>query len=140
LNAGRSGKIIEPLIRPLGFDWKIGIGLVSSLMQREAFVSAMGTIYNMQEGGSTSASGSLGEAMRNDRDPVTGQPTFTLLTALSLLVYYVLAMQCLSTVAVVRRETNSWRWPLLQIAYMSVLAYGCTFIVYRFGLTLGWGG
>jgi ferrous iron transport protein B len=138
--AGQAGKTIEPLIRPLGFDWKIGIGLVSSLMQREAFVSAMGTIYNMQADGNTPAKGSLGEAMRNDRDPVTGQPTFTLLTALSLLAYYVLAMQCLSTVAVVRRETNSWRWPLLQIAYMSILAYGCTFMVYRVGLTLGWGG
>jgi ferrous iron transport protein B len=138
--AGRTGKTIEPLIRPLGFDWKIGIGLVSSLLQREAFVSAMGTIYNMQGEGDSPQSGSLGEAMRGDRDPVTGQPTFTLLTALSLLVYYVLAMQCLSTVAVVRRETNGWRWPLLQIAYMSILAYGCTFIVYRVGLTLGWGG
>ena len=138
--AGLAGKTIEPLIRPLGFDWKIGIGLVSSLLQREAFVSAMGTIYNMQGEENTPVPGSLGEAMRADRDPVTGQPTFTLLTALSLLVYYVLAMQCLSTVAVVRRETNGWRWPLLQIAYMSVLAYGCTFIVYRAGLTLGWGG
>ena len=138
--AGRSGKFIEPLIRPLGFDWKIGIGLVSSLMQREAFVSAMGTIYNMQGQSDAPARASLGEAMRSDRDPASGQPTFTLLTAVSLLVYYVLAMQCLSTVAVVRRETNSWRWPLVQIAYMSALAYGCTFIVYRVGLTLGGGG
>jgi ferrous iron transport protein B len=138
--AGLAGKTIEPLIRPLGFDWKIGIGLVSSLLQREAFVSAMGTIYNMQGEENTPATGSLGEAMRGDRDPVTGRPTFTLLTAISLLVYYVLAMQCLSTVAVVRRETNGWRWPILQIAYMSILAYGCTFFVYRVGLTLGWGG
>jgi len=138
--AGRTGKTIEPLIRPLGFDWKIGIGLVSSLLQREAFVSAMGTIYSMQAEEDTPESGSLGEALRSDRDPLTGQPTFTLLTALSLLVYYVLAMQCLSTVAVVRRETNGWRWPLIQIAYMSILAYGSTFIVYRVGLTLGWGG
>ena len=137
--AGRAGQLIEPVIRPLGFDWKIGIGLITSLLQREAFVSAMATIYNVDDGNDTRDAGSLHEAMRGDIDTATGANTFTLLTAISLMVYYVLAMQCLSTVAIVRKETNSWKWPLFQIAYMTALAYGATFIVYQGGLTLGWG-
>lgn len=138
--AGRAGTAIEPVLEPLGFDWKIGIGLISSMLQREAFVSAMATIYNLNESGDEGTGVSLREAMQSDRDPATGLPTFTTLTAICLMVYYVLAMQCLSTVAVVRRETNSWRWPLLQIVYMTALAYGMTFLVYRFGLLIGWGG
>ncbi len=135
--AGRAGLMIEPIIRPLGFDWKIGIGLISSLMQREAFVSAMATIYNVQ--GDDGQEVSLRDAMKQDRDPLTGARTFTLLTAMSLMVYYVLAMQCLSTVAIVRRETNGWKWPLIQVAYMTALAYGVTFLVHRGGLMFGWG-
>ncbi len=139
--AGRAGHMIEPMIKPLGFDWKIGIGLVSSLLQREVFVSTMGTIYNIQSASSGDAGSiSLRQQMSQDRDPVTGFPTFTLLTALCVMVYYVLAMQCLSTVAVMRRETNGWKWPLFQIGYMTALAYVVTFIVYRAGLWLGIGG
>jgi ferrous iron transport protein B len=136
--AGRMGKTMEPVLHPLGFDWKIGIGLVSSLMQREAFVSTMATIYNLrtEDGKSTS----LREALRHDVDPQTGAHHFTLLTALCLMVYYVLAMQCLSTFAIMRRETRSWRWPFFQLVYMTVLAYGGTFLVYRIGLGIGWGG
>ena len=137
--AGKAGQSIEPLIRPLGFDWKIGIGLISSLLQREAFVSAMATIYNVQNEDGTESEISLQEAMKQDRDASTGELTFTLLTAICLMVYYVLAMQCLSTVAVVRRETNGWKWPIFQIAYMTALAYGVTFLVYRGGLFFGWG-
>jgi len=136
--AGRLGQSIEPVIRPLGFDWKIGIGLISSLMQREAFVSTMATIYNIDDAGGGSGP-SLREAMRRDVDPSTGAASFTLLTAVSLMVYYVLAMQCLSTVAIVRKETNGWKWPLVQIAYMTVLAYSITFLVYRCGTYFGWG-
>lgn len=135
--AGTIGKSIEPVLRPLGFDWKIGIGLITSLMQREAFISAMGTIYNIQA--DTDGTVSLRQAIRQDINPATGKPTFTLLTAICLMVYYVLAMQCLATVAIMRRETNSWRWPLFQIAYMSVLAYGVTFVVYRVGILFGVG-
>ncbi len=139
--AGRAGHLIEPVIRPLGFDWKIGIGLVSSLLQREVFVSTMGTIYNIENAsGGDGGSISLRQQMSQDRDPATGLPTFTLLTALCVMVYYVLAMQCLSTVAVMRRETNGWKWPLFQIGYMTALAYVVTFIVYRAGLWLGMGG
>jgi ferrous iron transport protein B len=137
--AGRLGKTIEPAIRPLGFDWKIGIGLVSSVFQREMFVSTLGTIYNIQsddDGGSIS----LKEQMRKDVDPETGRRLFTPLTGVALMVFYVLAMQCLSTVAVMRRETNGWKWPLFQIGYMTALAYVATFAVYRAGLAMGLGG
>ena len=138
--AGRAGKALEPIIRPLGFDWKIGIGLISSLLQREAFVSAMATIYDVRDAGAAAGTSTVYDAMRHDQNPVTGMPTFSLLTAVSLMVYYVLAMQCLSTVAIVRRETNSWKWPLIQIAYMTALAYGITLLVYQGGMLMGWGG
>jgi ferrous iron transport protein B len=134
--AGRAGKLIEPAIEPLGFNWKIGIGLISSMFQREVFVSTMGTIYNIQdtEGEETS---SLVQKMREDVDPATGRPTWTLPVALALLVYYVLAMQCLSTVAIMRRETNGWKWPALQFATMSGLAYVAALVVYQVGSVLG---
>ncbi|MCZ6776741.1 MAG: ferrous iron transport protein B [Ignavibacteria bacterium] len=137
--AGRAGHLIEPLIRPLGFDWKIGIGLIGSILQREVFVSTMGTIYNIKNADEESGTLSLKEQMQNDKDPVTGKPTFTVLTAICLMVYYVLAMQCLSTVAVMRRETNGWKWPLFQFGYMTMLAYSVTFLVFRVGLWIGGG-
>ncbi len=129
---GRVGHFIEPSIQPLGFDWKIGIGIVSSLLQREVFVSTMGTIYNIENADEESLS--LREQMQKEIDPATGLPKFTALTAICLMVYYVLAMQCLSTIAVVRRETNGWKWPLFQFGYMTVLAYAGTFVTYRVGL------
>ncbi len=138
--AGIAGKAIAPLIKPLGFDWKIGIGLVSSVMQREVFVSTMGTIYGVSSTNQKEEQSFVGDRMRADRDPVTGKPAFTVLTAICIMVYYVLAMQCLSTVAIMRRETNSWRWPIFQIGYMTALAYTVTFVVYRTGLFLGMGG
>lgn len=137
---GMTGQMIEPLIKPLGFDWKVGIGLIGSLLQREVFVSTMGTIYNIQNSDQSNGSVSLKEQMRSDRNPVTGARTFTALTAICIMVYYVLAMQCMSTVAVMRRETNGWKWPLFQIGYMTSLAYGATFVVYHAGLFLGFGG
>jgi ferrous iron transport protein B len=136
---GRAGQVIEPLITPLGFDWKIGIGIIGSLLQREVFVSTMGTIYNIQNADDQSASISLREKMRNDINPETGLPVWTALTALCVMIYYVLAMQCMSTVAVMRRETNGWKWPLFQIGYMTALAYGVTFLAYQVGLFFGWG-
>jgi ferrous iron transport protein B len=138
--AGMAGRMIEPAIRPLGFDWKIGIGLVTSLLQREVFVSTMGTIYNVKNADASDGSVSLQQLMQNDRDQATGAHTFTMLTAICIMVYYVLAMQCLSTVAVMKRETNGWKWPLFQIGYMTTLAYSVTFAVYHAGLWLGWGG
>jgi len=138
--AGWGGRMVEPVIRPLGFDWKIGIGLLTSLLQREVFVSTMGTMYGLQGGDEAGTGESLASLMRADRDPVTGIPTFTVLTALCIMVYYVLSMQCLSTIAVMRRETNGWKWPLVQISYMTALAYGATFVLYRVGTALGIGG
>ena len=128
---GQAGHIIEPLIRPLGFDWKIGIGILTSLLQREVFVSTVSTIYNIQGGNDNSVS--LRVQMQKDIDPATGLSKFTVLTALCVMVYYVLAMQCMSTLAVVRRETNGWKWPLFQLGYMTTLAYVVTFAVYRIG-------
>jgi ferrous iron transport protein B len=136
---GRAGQVIEPLIKPLGFDWKIGIGIIGSLLQREVFVSTMGTIYNIQSGDDEQANVSLREKMVNDVNPETGLPVWTTLTAICVMIFYVLAMQCMSTVAVMRRETNGWKWPLVQIGYMTALAYGVTFIAYRVGLVFGWG-
>jgi ferrous iron transport protein B len=136
---GRAGQVIEPLIKPLGFDWKIGIGIIGSLLQREVFVSTMGTIYNIQSGNDEQASVSLREKMVNDVNPETGLPVWTALTAICVMIFYVLAMQCMSTVAVMQRETNGWKWPLVQIGYMTALAYGVTFIAYRVGLVFGWG-
>ena len=136
--AGYAGHALEPLIKPLGFDWKMGIGIVSSFGAREVFVSAMGTVYNVddpEEKGQVD----LQQKLRDDTDPRTGKHVFSPLVAVCLMVYYVLAMQCMSTVAVVRRETNGWRWPLFQIAYMTALAWCGTFLVYHIGLYFHWG-
>ena len=129
---GHVGHFIEPTLKPLGFDWKIGIGIVSSLLQREVFVSTMGTIYNIENVDRGSLS--LREQIQKEIDPVTGLPKFTALTAICLMVYYVLAMQCMSTIAVMKRETNGWKWPAFQFTYMTILAYAGTFITYRVGL------
>ena len=132
--AGQAGHLIEPVIKPLGFDWKIGLGLVGSLLQREIFVSTMGTIYGIENASESSGNRTLVERLQQDIDPVSGRSTYTLLTAICLMVFYVLAMQCLSTFAVVKRETNGWKWPLFQLGYMTALAYSVTFVVYRIGL------
>jgi ferrous iron transport protein B len=109
-------------------------------MQREVFVSTMGTIYNVQNAAEHGMTGSLRDQMRQDIEPSTGRHTFTSLTALCVMVYYVLSMQCLSTVVVLRRETNGWKWPLVQIGYMTALAYSVTFAAFTLGTILGMGG
>jgi ferrous iron transport protein B len=135
---GYAGHIIEPVIAPLGFDWKMGIGIVSSFAAREVFVSAMGTVYNVGDTEGEKGQVDLRDKMRADRDPQTGKPVYTPLVAICLMVYYVLAMQCMSTVAVVKRETNGWKWPLFQIGYMTGLAWVVTFIVYHVGHLMGY--
>ena len=135
---GMFGRLIEPAIIPLGFDWKIGVGLVTSLFQREMFVSTMGTLYSIDTPGSEPLS--LSDRIRQGSTLPGAKTTFTTLTALCVMVYYVLAMQCLSTVFIMRRETNGWKWPMFQVAYMSALAYAVTFVVYRAGIFLGAGG
>ncbi len=126
--AGKIGHAIEPVIAPLGFDWRIGIGLVGSFAAREIFVSTMGMVFNIEDADETSPP--LKDAF-NDARRVDGTPLFTPAVCISLMVFYVLAMQCVSTVAVVRRETNSWRWPIFQIFYMTGLAYIGSFIAFN---------
>jgi ferrous iron transport protein B len=134
--AGRLGHFLEPAIAPLGFNWKIGIGLIGAMSAREVFVSTMGNVYAVGDADETSQP--LQKQMMNDRWP-NGQPVWTPLVAVSLLVYFVLAMQCISTLAVVKRETNSWKWPLFMQVYMTALAWGAAFVVYQGGKLLGWG-
>ncbi|MDP4242890.1 MAG: ferrous iron transport protein B [Bacteroidota bacterium] len=136
---GVFGHAIEPAIAPLGFNWKMGIGMISSFVAREVFVSAMGTVYSVGDVGTEKAQFDLQQRMKADTNPASGAKVFTPLVAISLMVYYVLAMQCISTLAVVRRETNSWKWPLFQLSYMTVLAWVVTFAVYHGGKMLGLG-
>ena len=133
--AGKIGHAIEPVIRPLGFDWKIGIGLLTSFAAREVMVSTMATIYNVEATGDNIVN--LREAMRSDVDVKTGMPVYTPLVALALMVFYVFAAQCMATFAIVRQETNSWKWPLFMIAYLTILAYLGALFVYQGGLLLG---
>ncbi len=137
--AGMLGRAIEPVIAPLGFDWKIGIGLVASFAAREVFVSTMSTVYNVGEfNDSDEGMKTLEQTLREQERP-DGSPVYTTLTGITLMVFYVFAMQCVSTVAVVRRETNSWKWPVFQWFYMGVLAWGLAFLTYHGGKLLGWG-
>jgi len=126
---GILGRTIEPVIRPLGFDWKIGIALITSFAAREVFVGTMATIYNMAEPEDDTSG--IREKMANARDAVTGEPIYTVASAFSLMIFYAFAMQCLSTVAVVYRETKSWKWPAIQFAYMTALAYFASLLVYQ---------
>ena len=127
--AGILGHTIEPVIRPLGFDWKIGIALITSFAAREAFVGTMATIYSVDGGADNE--GTIRDKMRVAVDANTGLPLFTFATGFSLMLFYAFAMQCMSTVAVVYRETKSWKWPLIQTAYMTVMAYVASLIAYQ---------
>ncbi|MGI8952639.1 MAG: ferrous iron transport protein B [Chitinophagaceae bacterium] len=124
--AGILGKTIEPVIKPLGYDWKIGIALITSFAAREVFVGTMATLYSVEEKDNATLKQKMQSAVRED-----GTKVYTLPTALSLMVFYVLAMQCMSTLAVVKRETRTWKWPIIQFVYMTALAYLMSFFVYR---------
>lgn len=126
--AGTFGQWIEPAIEPLGFDWKIGIGLLTSFAAREVMVGTLNTIYSIEE---TEEQLGLIERLRSEKDPETGLPKYTLATALSLMIFFAIAMQCMSTLAIVKRETNSWKWPLVMFGYMTVLAYFSAWITYE---------
>lgn len=137
--AGRMGHFIEPAIAPLGFDWKMGIGIISSFAAREVFVSTMSTVYNVGSADeSEPGKQALAKTLRMQTRP-DGSPLYTPLLAVTLMVFYVFALQCASTVAVVRRETNSWKWPVFQWLYMGVLAWVLAFITWHGGRWLGWG-
>lgn len=133
---GRIGTAIEPAIEPLGFDYRIGIGILGAFAAREVFVSTLGIAFDVGEADeqSTSLRTALKTAKRRD-----GAPLMTPLTGVSLMVFFVLACQCMSTIAVVRRESGSWKWPGLMFAYMSLLAYGAALLVYQGGKLFGWG-
>lgn len=126
--AGILGKTIEPVIRPLGFDWKIGIALLTSFAAREVFVGTMATIYSL---GQNDDELTLRERLAVEKNPETGKPRYDLATGISLLLFYVFAMQCMSTLAVVKRETKSWKWPMIQFFGMTLIAYLSSFIAYQ---------
>lgn len=133
--AGRLGHLIEPVIEPLGFDWKIGVALIASFAAREVLVSTLSIIYSVGKDENEESERLISAIQNAKRDD--GRPVWTPLTALTLMVFFVLAMQCMSTVAVVRRETNSWSWPLFMIAYMTGLAYLVSFATYQIGRAMG---
>jgi ferrous iron transport protein B len=128
--AGIMGRVIEPVIQPLGFDWKIGIALITSFAAREVFVGTMSTIYSVGDEGATQLT--LKEKLQQEKNPETGLPMYTFAVGLSLMLFYAFAMQCMSTVAVVFRETKGMRWPLVQFLYMFALAYASSLAVYQF--------
>ena len=133
--AGRVGRAVEPVFRPLGFDWKINVGVVSSFAAREVIVSTLAIIYGVgDDAGEDEAK--LTETLREQKRS-DGTPVYSQATCLSLLVFYVLAMQCLPTQVVVRRETGSWSWALFQFGYMTVLAYVAALLTYQVAIRLG---
>lgn len=133
---GRLGRAIEPALRPLGFDWKVGIGIIGAFAAREVFVSTLGIVYDVGE--ADEASEGLHAQLRAAKH-ADGASVFTPLSGVALMVFFVLACQCMSTLAVVRRESGSWKWPGIMFGYMTVLAYVVTLGVYQVGRLLGWG-
>lgn len=124
---GHIGKFIEPVLRPLGYDWKMSIAVLTSFAAREVFIGTMATIYSI---GSTDDESTIREKMAAEINPITGGKRYDAATALSLLLFYVFAMQCMSTLAVTKRETKSWKWPIIQFVFMTVVAYVAAFFGY----------
>jgi ferrous iron transport protein B len=122
------GRAIEPAIAPLGYDWKIGIALISSFAAREVFVGTLATIYSV---GDTDNESTIKSKMQQEIHPETGQKVFNFATGISLLLFYAFAMQCASTLAITKKETNSWKWPAMQLVFMSGLAYFTALIAYQ---------
>jgi ferrous iron transport protein B len=126
---GYIGKAIEPAIRPLGYDWKIGIAVVSSFAAREVFVGTLATIYSV--GSHSEEETTIKNRMAAEVHPETGKKIFNFATGISLLLFYAFAMQCISTLAIVKKETNSWKWPMVQLVFMSGFAYITALIAYQ---------
>lgn len=135
--AGHIGQALEPVIKPLGFDWRIGIGLIASFAAREVFVSSIAVVFSVDQGDEEGLT-PLRQALLAAEWP-NGKPLFTPLVCFTLMVFYVFAMQCVSTMVIVKRETNSWRWPLFQLAYLTGTAYIVSLIVFQGGRLLGFG-
>src|SRR5690606_23236877 len=126
---GIAGKFIEPAIRPLGYDWKIGVALITSFAAREVFVSTIATLYSV--GSDVEDELTIKEKLDQEVNAETGEKVFNVATSFSLIVFYAFAMQCMSTLAVVYRETKGWKWPMIQMVYMTVLAYVSAWAVYQ---------
>lgn len=135
---GQAGQLIEPVIAPLGFNWKIGVGIISAFAAREVFVGTLAIVYGIGDDEDAAGNRALHAALQADRHR-DGRPVFSPLVAVSVMVFFVLAMQCMSTLAVAWRETNTWRWPAVMFAYMTVLAYVGSLLVYQGGRWLGFG-
>lgn len=133
--AGQLGRLIEPAIAPLGFDWKIGVGLIGAFAAREVFVSTMGVVYGLSEDVDEEAV-TLRDKIRTTRRP-NGELVYTPLVGLSLLIFIALACQCMSTLAAVRRETATYRWPIFMFVYMTALAWLASFLTYQLGSLAG---
>jgi ferrous iron transport protein B len=137
---GRVGRVIEPAVRPLGWDWKIGCAMIASLPARETLVATTGVMYHLDDG-QTPASGQgderLAERLRGAKWDGTDRPVFNVPVALSLMVFVAICLQCPATLAVIRRETNSWRWPAFTFAYMTALAYVAALATYQIGMWIG---
>jgi ferrous iron transport protein B len=131
---GRLGRALEPAIAPLGFDWKIGVGLIGAFAAREVFVSTMAVVYGLEDASDDSPA--LRERLRTETRS-DGRKLYTPLVCLSLMIFFALSCQCMSTLAVVKRETRSWRWPAFLFAYMTALAWVASFVVYQGGRLLG---
>ena len=127
--AGTFGKLLEPVIKPLGYDWKIGIALITSFAAREVFVGTMSTIYSLGE--SDQENTTIRQRMAAEINPATGKPLYTRALGFSLLIFYAFAMQCMSTLATTYRETKSWKYPMIQLVFMTGLAYISAFLVYQ---------
>jgi ferrous iron transport protein B len=130
---GRLGKALEPALEPLGFDWKLGVGIIGAFAAREVFVSTLGLVYGVGEVDDEA----VPLRQKLGQETVGGRPRYTPLVGLSLLVFFALSCQCMSTLAVVRRETKTWKWPAFMFAYMTLLAYGASLVVYQGGRLLG---
>jgi ferrous iron transport protein B len=126
---GIIGKSIEPAIAPLGYDWKIGIAIVTSFAAREVFVGTLATIYSVKESGNQEDT--IKNKLASEMNPTTGEKLFNLASGVSLLLFYVFAMQCMSTLAITRKETNSWKWPLIQLVFMTGFAYTMALVAYQ---------
>jgi ferrous iron transport protein B len=126
---GIMGHAIEPIIKPLGYDWKMGISLITSFAAREVFVGSMATIYSVGE--DFEENSALIDRLREEKWRDTGLPIYTIASGMSLMIFYVYAMQCMATFAVVRRETKSWKWPIIQLLYMGILAYLAAFFTFQ---------
>ena len=138
---GRLGRVIEPAVKPLGWDWRIGCAVIASLPAREIVVATMGVMYNLGEDVDVESEEGLTQMQAKLRtvtwDDGTNRPVFNLPVALSILVFFALCCQCAATLAVIRRETNSWRWPIFTFTYMTILAYCGALVTYQVGMWIG---